>query len=178
MTANGSKIAELEGLFFRGNANRLGVDNRSTNRFYLAGNKFFVIVPDLKAGSTLTISTKSSGSGTNYAYMTCADETNVSRTGSTEALEVDNVFTISKFGSYEFQPNRGLYITKIAVSYGEDSSEARAFIGFGDDTTTGIATISTQNTTDGQWYTLGGLRIAKPITKGIYVKDGKKIIVK
>ncbi len=176
MTANGTKIAELEGLFFRGNANRLGVDNRSTNRFYLAGNKFFVIVPDLKAGSTLTISTKSS-SGTVAAYMSCADS-NVERSGAEDETEVDNVFTINAFGTYEFEPNRGLYITKIAVSYGEDSSEARAFISFGDDTTTGIATISPQNTTDGQWYTLSGLRIAKPITKGIYVKDGKKIIVK
>ena len=32
--------------------------------------------------------------------------------------------------------------------------------------------------TDGQWYTLSGTRIAKPTSKGIYVRDGKKIIIK
>ena len=175
MTANGEKIAELEGLFFRGSANRLGIDNRSTNRFYLAGNKFYVVIPDLKAGSTVSISTKSSANGTNYAYMTCDDTENVSRSGSTEALEVDNVFTIGKFGSYEFQPNRGLYITKITVS-SEGGAAAREFIGFEDNTTTSISAIQNEHAVT--WYTLNGVRVAQPTTKGIYVKNGKKFIVK
>lgn len=175
ITANGEKIAELEGLFFRGSANRLGIDNRSTNRFYLAGNKFYVVIPDLKAGSTVTISTKSSANGTNYAYMTCDDTENVERSGSTEALEVNNVFTIGKFGSYEFQPNRGLYITKITVS-SEGGAAAREFIGFEDNTTTSISAIQNEHAVT--WYTLNGVRVAQPTTKGIYVKNGKKFIVK
>ena len=175
MTANGEKIAELEGLFFRGSANRLGIDNRSTNRFYLAGNKFYVIVPDLKAGSTVTISTKSSSNG-NPAYMTCDDE-NAVTTSAQDQDEVDNVFTINAFGSYEFQPNRGLYITKIVVSSGESSSEARSFIGFSEDVLTGINATESRGVTDDQWYTLGGLRIDKPVVKGIYVKNGKKCVI-
>ena len=176
ITANGEKIAELEGLFFRGSANRLGIDNRSTNRFYLAGNKFFVVIPDLKASSTVTISTKSS-SGSAAAYMTCDDTENVERSGATDATEVDNIFTINAFGSYEFQPNRGLYITKITVS-SEGGAAAREFIALFDNTTTGISTTESKSVTDGQWYTLGGMRIDKPTTKGIYVRDGKKFIVK
>ena len=177
ITANGEKIAELEGLFFQGSANRLGIDNRSTNRFYLAGNKFFVVIPDLKAGSIVTISTKSS-SGSAAAYMTCDDTENVERSGATDATEVDNIFTINAFGNHEFQPNRGLYITKITVSYGGSSAAAREFIALFDNTTTGISTTESKNVTDGQWYTLGGMRIDKPTTKGIYVRDGKKFIVK
>ena len=154
ITANGEKIAELEGLFFRGSANRLGIDNRSTNRFYLAGNKFFVVIPDLKASSTVTISTKSS-SGSAAAYMTCDDTENVERYGATDATEVDNIFTINAFGSYEFQPNRGLYITKITVS-SEGGAAARAFIGLFDNTTTGISTIN-----NGQWTIISTCRVVR-----------------
>lgn len=173
--ANGEKIAELEGLFFRGSANRLGIDNRSTNRFYLAGNKFYVVIPDLKAGSKVTISTKSSGSGTNYAYMTCDDTENVERSGSTEALEVDNIFTINAFGSYEFQPNRGLYITKITVEY-PVAAAAPAFFGISG-STTGIASIERRPAGDNVYYDLRGQRVAYP-TKGLYIVNGKKVIIK
>ena len=173
MTANGEKIAELEGLFFRGSANRLGIDNRSTNRFYLAGDKFYVIVPDLKAGTTVTISTKSS-SGSAAAYMTCGDE-NVLRSGATDATEVDNVFTINAFGSYEFQPNRGLFITAISVSSGS-STPAPAFFAITGNTT-GIASIERQPAGDNVYYDLRGQRVANP-TKGLYIVNGKKMIIK
>ena len=176
LSANGEKIAETAGLLFKGNTNRVGIDNRSPNYFYFAGNNIYVIIPDLKAGSTVTISTKSS-SGSAAAYMTCDDTENVERSGATDATEVDNIFTINAFGSYEFQPNRGLYITKITVS-SEGGAAARAFIGLFDNTTTGISTTESKNVTDVQWYTLGGMRIEKPTTKGIYVRNGKKFIIK
>lgn len=176
ITANGEKIAELEGLFFRGSANRLGIDNRSTNRFYLAGNKFFVVIPDLKASSTVTISTKSS-SGSAAAYMTCDDTENVERSGATDATEVDNIFTINAFGNYEFQPNRGLYITKITVS-SEGGAAAREFISFDSNMTTIISNAVFQQTNGNKWYTLNGVKIAQPTAIGIYVKNGKKIIIR
>ena len=175
MYANGTKIAELEGLFFRGDANRLGIDNRSTNRFYLAGNKFFVVIPDLKASSTVTISTKSS-SGSAAAYMTCDDTENVERYGATDATEVDNIFTINAFGSYEFQPNRGLYITKITVS-SEGGAAARAFIGLFDNTTTGISTINNGQWTMDNYFDLQGRKVAQP-TKGLYIVNGRKVVIK
>lgn len=44
--------------------------------------------------------------------------------------------------------------------------------------TTGISTVSSSaDKTDGEWYDLSGRRVAKP-AKGIYVKNGKKVIVK
>ncbi len=177
LSANGVKIAETAGLLFRGNTNRVGIDNRAPNHFYFAGNNVYVVIPDLKAGSTVTISTKSSGSGTNYAYLTCADTENVGRSGSTEALEVDNVFTIGAFGTYEFEPNRALFITKITVAY--PGAAAREFIGFGDDETTGINTIanSKQPIANSQVYNLAGQRVGKDY-KGIVIVNGKKYIRK
>ena len=44
--------------------------------------------------------------------------------------------------------------------------------------TTGISTVKTDaDTKDGEWYDLSGRRVAQP-AKGIYVKNGRKIIVK
>lgn len=49
-----------------------------------------------------------------------------------------------------------------------------------DDTTTGISTVEAQTSaTDGAWFTLDGKRLSgKPARKGVYVRGGKKIVVK
>lgn len=44
-------------------------------------------------------------------------------------------------------------------------------------TTTGINAVGTAANMDGNWYDLSGRRVAQP-TKGIYVKNGKKVVVK
>ena len=44
-----------------------------------------------------------------------------------------------------------------------------------DDKTTGIRNIGYQ--TDGEFYNLNGLRVETP-AKGVYIKDGKKVVVK
>lgn len=41
----------------------------------------------------------------------------------------------------------------------------------------GIVTINSQKRTDNKWYTLEGVRISHP-TKGIYIVNGKKVVVK
>ena len=48
-----------------------------------------------------------------------------------------------------------------------------------EDTTTGISTVNAQTTaTDGAWFTLDGKRLdSKPTRKGIYVRNGKKLVV-
>lgn len=173
LTANGQKIAELEGLLFRGTTNRVGIDNRAPNHLYFAGNNVYVVIPDLKAGSTVTISTKSSSNSAN-AKMTCESE-NVVAQEADDALERDNVFTIKAFGSYEFQPDRGLYINSITVEY-PVAAAAPAFFAISGDTT-GIANIERQPAGDNVYYDLRGQRVANP-TKGLYIVNGKKVIFK
>lgn len=58
-----------------------------------------------------------------------------------------------------------------------NSSAPSLSVVFGDDEITSIATPKTTVVTDDQYYDLSGRRIAQP-TKGIYIKNGKKIIVK
>ena len=53
---------------------------------------------------------------------------------------------------------------------------ARDFIGFGDDTTTGIEALSTK-AMDGEVYNLQGQRVNKA-HKGLYIVNGKKVVLK
>ena len=43
---------------------------------------------------------------------------------------------------------------------------------------TGVSAISSQAEASDTWYTLGGQRIVAPTTHGVYIKNGKKIIIK
>ena len=56
----------------------------------------------------------------------------------------------------------------------------RMFLGLpGDDDVTGIASIENkQQKAEHVWYDLNGRRINAPTTKGIYVKDGRKMVIK
>lgn len=54
-------------------------------------------------------------------------------------------------------------------------------LGLGGDDTTGIETIDTEEADDGNatWHTLDGRRLeGKPTKKGVYIKDGRKYIIK
>ena len=66
-------------------------------------------------------------------------------------------------------------------AYLEVSGEnaARQFIGFGDDNeTTGIQTVAnSQQSAANSYYDLQGRRVAQP-TKGLYIVNGKKVIIK
>ena len=59
------------------------------------------------------------------------------------------------------------------------TSAARSFIGFGDDNTTGIELPALADDEAAEWYSLDGRRLSgKPARKGIYVRNGKKYIIK
>lgn len=60
-----------------------------------------------------------------------------------------------------------------------NTSEAKSFaIVFGGDTT-GISNVETAaKATDGAWYTLSGVKVSQPTARGIYVRNGKKYVVK
>ena len=46
-----------------------------------------------------------------------------------------------------------------------------------DNETTGISELKNNSNTDADYYTLQGVKVAKPV-KGIYIHQGKKVIVK
>ena len=57
--------------------------------------------------------------------------------------------------------------------------KAGIFLGLPDDDATGISTIEDrQQKADDVWYDLNGRRVNAPMTKGIYVKNGRKMVIK
>ena len=56
-------------------------------------------------------------------------------------------------------------------------ASSRQFIGFDDDTTTGINNIERAASDMEQYYDLQGRRVAQP-TKGLYIVNGKKVVIK
>jgi hypothetical protein len=58
----------------------------------------------------------------------------------------------------------------------EAVATARAIFNLDDDVTA-IETIKTQNVENGQYFNLAGQRVAQP-TKGLYIVNGKKVIIK
>ncbi len=60
--------------------------------------------------------------------------------------------------------------------YLQASTSAPEFLGFGDDTT-GINEVAADKTFNGEFFNLAGQRVAQP-TKGLYIVNGKKIVIK
>lgn len=58
-----------------------------------------------------------------------------------------------------------------------DGASARAFYLFDDGNTTAIEGVKTQQTIDGVYYNIAGQRVSQP-TKGLYIVNGRKVVVK
>ena len=57
-----------------------------------------------------------------------------------------------------------------------ENAEARVFIVFGNDTT-GIGEVQRETAGDDRYYNLGGQQVEQP-SRGLYIKNGKKVIIK
>ena len=79
-------------------------------------------------------------------------------------------------GFYLLQSGDALAAGKAYLSVSEGVASARQFIGFDDDTT-GISVIDNGKLTIDNYYDLQGRRVAQP-TKGLYIVNGKKVVIK
>lgn len=82
-------------------------------------------------------------------------------------------------GFYQVQNDNTVRITSFRAYLTAQSANAarRLTITFDDNNTTGIKNISEQTNNDDAIYTLNGTRVDHPV-KGLYIKNGKKFIVK
>lgn len=85
-------------------------------------------------------------------------------------LLYNDVFYLSQAGTI---PEGGVYLPKPVL-------KTRSFLSIGSDDTTAISQFPILNShSSSSWYDLNGRRLnGKPTTKGVYVKDGKKYIIK
>lgn len=82
-------------------------------------------------------------------------------------------------------PSHIIFTNKKANSSGAQTNDMAFKIGnyYGDNVTygnaTGISVIKANAQTDESWYTIGGTRLSgKPTQKGVYIHQGKKVVVK
>lgn len=82
-------------------------------------------------------------------------------------------------GFYQVQNENTIRITSFRAYLTAQASmaPARLNITFDDNNTTGIKNVSEQTNNDDAIYTLNGTRVDHPV-KGLYIKNGKKFIVK
>ena len=81
-------------------------------------------------------------------------------------------------GFYKVAESAPIKIKPFRAYLTAQSSGAKIRIDYtGTDDATGINLVNAQNVEDGVIYNLSGMRVSQP-TKGIYIKNGKKFIVK
>ena len=82
---------------------------------------------------------------------------------------------------YSGDVERTLYAFRAYFQFGSSVlTSAPVFtLDFGSDATTLIGSLPADLTGDGEWYTLQGLKIGKkPTTTGVYIHNGRKVIIK
>lgn len=127
------------------------------------------------------------GSANTYSLSTTTDATLDDVSGNLLKSNTEDVYTVSSSNIYVlsnrdggvagfYLANTGIHVAKYK-SYLVYSSSARS-ISLSDDNTTGIDnTFKAETDNSQQYYNLQGQRISTP-TKGVYVVDGKKFVVK
>ena len=72
------------------------------------------------------------------------------------------------------------YLPKAAISVATGSRSLSISVGGNDTDVTGIGAVSSDNEdAEEKWYDLNGRRLSgKPIKKGLYIKDGRKVVIK
>ena len=156
------------------------------------------VATTLSANTPVLVNATGSAEGTNYKFVSTAtsgdaatgssDQTSGALTGvfsdktfGTEITSYDNIYILNKIddsvgfykaASGKMGANRA-YLTATNVPAG-----ARLGIVFDDDETTGIENLTpTLSKGNGAYYNLSGRRVAQP-TRGLYIMNGKKVVIK
>jgi hypothetical protein len=142
------KVPAGTGLLVKGDAGTYKIPHVNVRAYYT--NMFVGNV-----GEAIKIE-ETDGNKTNY-YLSGKDGTFVSVNGNAN---------IGKNKAYLQLPTSVFAGTRsIGISYDDE------------DGTTGIKDVKSNGMKDGEWYTLQGQRVAKP-GKGLYIKNGKKVIIR
>lgn len=85
----------------------------------------------------------------------------------------------SVVGFYKVADGQSVPAGKAYLIIADPPTASREFIGisFGDEDVTGVNEVKVQKEVRGEYYNLNGQRVAQP-TKGLYIVNGKKVIIK
>ena len=134
----------------------------------------------------VTISNATANAETDYVdFVGCYSPVNIYTDKKTNLyLGADNTLYYPTASGFKVNACRGYFQLKQGLTAGSQSAGARAFVlNFGDDSNaTGIISVYdsgfTVNGSDA-WYSLDGCRLnGKPTAKGIYINNGRKVVIK
>lgn len=101
--------------------------------------------------------------------------------------EYTNYILVKDNGNIVFAPTSGegtigahkayLHLTSSEVSSLSASSRSLA-LDFNDETTGIKNSIKSEDVTDNKWYTLEGMEVNAPVRSGLYIRNGKKVMIK
>lgn len=100
------------------------------------------------------------------------------------ALKTDNTqYFLNSAGTYFVLPldnTSQLKATRayIIVPKAAGSAQGRQYSFDFNGTTTAIDNVTISGMEDGAWYTISGIRVNRPAAKGVYIHNGRKVIVK
>ncbi len=107
----------------------------------------------------------------------CADVANINKLQVSDDTTGDGVYVLANHnGVPGFYKWAGGLLGAGRV-YMPATAGSRSFLGFGNGTTTGIETVNNQTISLGECFDLQGRHVAQP-TKGLYIMNGKKVVVK
>lgn len=127
-----------------------------------------VLVKGDKGAYTVNVVSSSTDVSTN-AFVGVLDYTKVKNTGIYVLMNGAN-------GVGFYKTTADAFTVSARTAYLPATASGRAFIGF-DDETTGIKTVSNAAENNGMIFNLNGQRVSSP-KGGLYIKNGKKVIIK
>jgi len=118
----------------------------------------------------------------NYMVRVTSDSYTLPQTEEYNSSTRYNYILINDDGSAKFFKTDGTSVLAKGKAYFRSTTDYSAALSRGigiefEDGTTNISVAKDSNRGDGKWYTLQGVEVKEP-TKGIYIKNGKKVIVK
>ena len=127
------------------------------------------------------------GSATDYTlHYTTEDTEDVSDnelkvSDGTKTGDGSSIYALAKkngvVGFYLVDSDVTIPAGKVYLNIPADSGSVKEFLGFDFGGETAISEIANGQSSNGQWYNLAGQRVQKP-TRGIYIQNGKKVIIK
>jgi len=98
----------------------------------------------------------------------------------TSTLSADNVNYVLREGAFirTTATQVAKYSCYLELAAGTPLAAARSFNIVIEEETTGIKKVGTVTLEEGTWFNLNGVRIGQPTQKGVYILNGKKIVVK
>ena len=183
VTANEGATGEYWATYYNSTTSFTADANTTVFQAALSGDQLtLTVVPDREIPADKAVILKSSAATITLTPATTTQTlsgnmlqgTTAELTGAAGNIYVLNKTNENGVGFYKLKSTGTIGANKAYLTY---SASARDFFGF--DETTGISekVIVNSEKFDGEWYDLGGRRIAQP-TKGIYIINGKKIVIK